>query len=150
MKNQKGITLLSVIITVILLAIIGGIAINSGVDTYESSKVAKFETYMKMLQKKVDLMIEEGVDYTTIGSTLTSAQQTKLQTILNNDTNNYIDTTDATLSTIRYFSSNDLKTHFDIENVEDEIVINFANREVISLNGIEKDDVMYYVEYGLH
>ena len=150
MKNNKGITLITVIITVVLLAIMAGLVITYGVDTFQNSKVVKFETNMKTLQKKVDLSLEEGTDYTTLGSALTSEQQAKLQTILDNDSNNYIETDDATKTTLRYFSSSDIEEDFDVKKIDDEIVVNFANREVISLNGVEKDDVMHYVEYGLH
>ena len=64
MEKNKGITLITLIMTVIILLIIAGLSINYGINTYKSSKVMKFETYMKILQKKVDIMIEEGIDYT--------------------------------------------------------------------------------------
>ena len=150
MKKDKGITLITVIITVVLLAIMVGLVITYGIDTFEKSKVVKFETNMKTLQKKVDLSLEEGIDYTTLGSGLSTNQKKTLQTILDNDSNNYIETDDASLTTLRYFSSTDIQEDFGIENIDDEIVVNFANREVISLNGVEKDEVMHYVEYGLH
>ena len=150
MKKDKGITLITVIITVVLLAIMVGLVITYGIDTFEKSKVVKFETNMKTLQKKVDLSLEEGIDYTTLGSGLSTNQKKTLQTILDNDSNNYIETDDASLTTLRYFSSADIQADFGIESIDDEIVVNFANREVISLNGVEKDEVMHYVEYGLH
>lgn len=150
MRNEKGLTLITVIITIILLTILAGVAVSTGIDTYEDSKVTKFETYMKMIQKKVDIIIEEETDHTTLGSALTSDQQSNLQEILNEDTSDYIATNSATSTELRYFSSTDIEEVFDIKNVQDDIVINFANREVISLNGVKKDRVMHYVEYGLH
>lgn len=64
--------------------------------------------------------------------------------------NNFVETDSVDEPKLRYFSSSDIETFFDIKDVQDEIVINFANREVISLNGVEKNGVMHYVEYGLH
>ena len=64
--------------------------------------------------------------------------------------NNFVETDSVDEPELRYFSSSDIETFFDIKDVQDEIVINFANREVISLNGVEKNGVMHYVEYGLH
>ena len=49
-----------VIMTVILLAILAGLALKNGMDTFESSKVVKFESYMKVIQKEVDIILEEG------------------------------------------------------------------------------------------
>ena len=78
MEKNKGITLITLIMTVIILLIIAGLSINYGINTYKSSKVMKFETYMKILQKKVDIMIEEGIDYTTVGTALTNGQKDRL------------------------------------------------------------------------
>ncbi len=142
MEKNKGITLITLIMTVIILLIIAGLSINYGINTYKSSKVMKFETYMKILQKKVDIMIEEGIDYTTVGTALTNGQKDRLQAIMP-----AIDTSEPQL---RYFSSDSIEEVFDVPEVYDEIVINFANRDVISLNGVEKNGVMHYVEYTLH
>ena len=149
MRSKKGITLITLIITVVVLGLISGISITTGVNTYKESKVVKYETYMKVLQKKVDIILEEGTDFSIMGATLSTSQKETLQSILDNDTNNYIKTQDANAVTIRYFSSSDIEEYFDIDDVTDDIVINFANREVISLNGIEKDNVVHYVLQGL-
>jgi len=151
MKNNKGITLVTVIATVVLLVIISGLSVYYGIDTYKASKVAKFETYMRAIQKKVDILMEEEVDYTTIGSPISEQNITKLQQIIEQDY--YVETTEEDLAEteyLRYFSSADISTYFEIDNTGDEIVVNFANREIISLNGIEKDGIMHYVEVGLH
>lgn len=142
MEKNKGITLITLIMTVIILLIIAGLSINYGINTYKSSKVMKFETYMKILQKKVDIMIEEGIDYTTVGTALTNGQKDRLQAIM--------PTIDTSEPQLRYFSSDNIEEVFDLPEVYDEIVINFANRDVISLNGVEKNGVMHYVEYTLH
>ena len=147
MKNNKGITLIMVIMTVILLAILAGLALKNGMDTFESSKVVKFESYMKVIQKEVDIILEEGTDYMNLGQALTSEHKQKLQAILSNE---FVETNSVEEPKLRYFSSSDIENVFNIKDVEDEIVVNFANREVISLNGVEKNGVMHYVEYGLH
>ena len=59
-------------------------------------------------------------------------------------------TIDTSEPQLRYFSSDNIEEVFDVPEVYDEIVINFANRDVISLNGVEKNGVMHYVEYTLH
>ncbi len=148
MKNNKGVTLIIVIITVVLLTIIAGLAITYGIDTYNNTKVMKFQAYMKAIQKKVDIVIEENVGiegyYNSLGQALTDEQRTKLQTIISS--NSKIETKEVNSEKLRYFSESEIKKQFDLENVNDDIIVNFANREIISLNGVEKDNVMHYVE----
>ena len=144
MKNNKGITLIIVIMTVILLTILMGLIITSSIDTYYSSKFVSFETNIKLIQKKVDMALEERIDYETLGQPLNDEQKAKLAEIIANDNNNMISTEDPTAETLRYFSSNDIKEDFELSDIRGEFVINFANREVISLEGAEKDNVMYY------
>lgn len=147
MKKEQGITLIALIMTVMLLIIITGLVVTNSMDTYEESRVIKFETYMKIIQKKVDVLIEENSDYRSLGTALTDEQENRLLTIITD--NNSIRTNGIT-EDIRYFSATDIKAIFEISDINDEIVINFGNREVISLNGIEKDGVMHYVESGLY
>lgn len=144
MKNNKGITLIIVIMTVILLTILMALVITSSIDTYYSSKFVSFETNIKLIQKKVDMALEERIDYETLGQPLNDEQKAKLAEIIANDNNNMISTEDPTAETLRYFSSNDIKEDFELSDIRGEFVINFANREVISLEGAEKDNVMYY------
>lgn len=148
MKNNKGITLIIVIMTVVLLAILAGLLVADGKDTYQESQVIKFEAYMKVIQKKVDLIIEEYGNDLNFGSSLTDEQKDKLSTIIND--NPQISTRNVNEEKLRYFSSNDIENDLELSDIEDEIIINFANRDVISLNGVEKDNVMHYVEYTLY
>lgn len=152
MKNNKGITLIIVIITVILLTIIAGLAVTYGIDTYKNTKVIKFQAYMKAIQKKVDVIVEENVGdstyYNTLGKPLTEEQKAKLQTIINS--NSKIETSDVNEEKLRYFSASDIANVFELNDISDDIVVNFAKRDIISLNGVEKDNVMHYVEYTLH
>ena len=144
MKSNKGITLIIVIMTVVLLTILMGLVITSSIDTYNKSKFLSFETNMKLIQKKVDMALEERIDYKTLGHSLNEEQKAKLATIIANDNNNMISTEDPSAETLRYFSSNDINEDFELSDIRGEFVINFANREVISLDGAEKDNVMYY------
>ena len=149
MRNNKGITLISLIVIVIILAMLTGYIVTSVNNTYEKSSIIQFSSYMQMIQKKVDIYVEEGTDIETLGQPLSTENKTRLQEILNSDTKNVIETTDANGSKLRYFSSSDIYEDFEISEINDEVVVNFANREIISLNGVQKDEEMYYVIQGL-
>lgn len=149
MKNNEGITLVAVILTVIILVMLAGvIAIEIG-DTYEKSSVVQFIAYMKMIQKKVDFYVEEGVNCENLGRSLTLENKSNLQNIIDLDYQNLISTSDVNSTKLRYFNSTDIYKYFDIADINDEIIVNFENREIISLTGVEKDGEKYYVENGL-
>ncbi len=148
MKNNKGITLIVVILTVVLLSILGGLLITNGTKTYKKSQIVHFETYMKNIQKKVDILVESEPNYLSYGQELTAEQKNKLQQIINSDSN--IETRNVNEPKLRYFSSSDIESTLELFDINDEFVINFANRDVISLNGVEKDNKMHYVQYTLN
>lgn len=149
MKDNKGITLIAVILTVIILSLLAGVIVFNINKTYENSSIMQFTSYMKMIQKKVDFYVEEETNYETLGKTLSSSDKIRLQDIINKDTKNLISTNDVNSTELRYFNSDDIYKYFEISNINDEIVVNFENREVISLNGVEKDGNKYYVENGV-
>ena len=149
MKNNKGITLVAVILTVIILSLLAGVIVYNIDKTYENSSIVQFTSYMKMIQKKEDFYVEEGTNYETLGQALNSSNKKILQDIINKDSENLISTTDVNSSKLRYFNSSDIYEDFEIADINDEIIVNFENREVISLKGVERDGKKYYVENGL-
>ena len=75
MKNNKGITLVAVILTVIILSLLAGAIVYNIDKTYENSSIVQFTSYMKMIQKKVDFYVEEGTNYETLGQALNSSNK---------------------------------------------------------------------------
>ena len=78
----------------------------------------------------------------------TTAKTAKIQTIVKAG-GCYTKEADLANAKWRYFSTYDISTLFGISNVSDDIVVNFANRDVVSLKGIEKNGVTHYSEYTL-
>ena len=146
-KNQRGITLIGLIITIVLMLILTAVAINVGVGDIDYSKRIRFMSYMQAIQKKVDY-ITEYENYENYGDALTSEQKTKLTTILSNENDTFI-TNDVNSVTLKYFNSQKIASQLELDNIDDEIIVNFATREVISLNGIEYEDNIYYTQYNL-
>lgn len=143
-KNNKGITLITLVVTVIVIGILASVATYSGIEVINSSKLTRFTTEMKLIQTKVNEIYEDRNDeeYEEIGTT---EELNKLSTILSSlnsewsygssDTNKY-----------KYFSQNEIKNKLNIEDVQQEgIFIDFDNRKVVSSNGITVDGKTYYV-----
>lgn len=140
MKNEKGITLISLVVTIVIMLIIAGVATYSGMESIQSSKKSAFISEMEMIQAKVNSIYEERKNntekveyYNNIGQDISIIDETKLATLF--PENNFLG--------FKYFNSNDLKK-LDLYNINHEVLINYDTREVISLNGIEIEGTIYY------
>lgn len=146
-KENKGITIIALIITIVIMLILASVTIYVGTDSVDYSKMVKFTSYMQAIQKQVD-EISKSEDYSAYGQELTIEEQERLTQVLENENDTFI-TSDVTSEFLRFFDTDDLKSQLELDNIDDEIVVNFETREVISLNGIEHEDKMYYTQYNL-
>ena len=53
-KNEKGVTLISLTVTIIVLMILASVGVTSGISTINSSKLTKFTSEMKTMQVNVN------------------------------------------------------------------------------------------------
>lgn len=139
MKNQNGVTLISLVVTIILMVILASVVTFGGIDSISSAKRTTFISELEIIQAKVNSIHEQRKAskqdkeyYDSIGQNV-SVLGTKLSEILGG----------SSQDGFKYFSKNDLK-NIDIENVNQNVIINFDTREVISVDGIEQDGKKYY------
>lgn len=59
MKNEKGITIITLVITIVIMLILAGIVTNSGMKSIETAKKTAFISEMEMIQAKVNTIYEE-------------------------------------------------------------------------------------------
>lgn len=59
MKNKKGITLIALTITVIILLILASVATYSGIEVIRSARLTAFTTELKIMQTQVNELYEE-------------------------------------------------------------------------------------------
>ena len=145
-KDNKGITLITLIITIILMSILVSVATYSGINTYKSMQVTKFVAQMQLIQAKVDDLAQAN-ETEGLGEDITEAQKNVLDLAYKNG--EVKDDNDDYKSKYRYLSVENLKTQLDIDDVEDEVLINFETREVVSLTGVEYNGNTYYTQYNL-
>ena len=152
MKNknsQKGITIIALVITVIMLLILASVATYTGIESYDKAEQIKFVSQMKLIQTKVDEKVQEdGFTLEGYGTILTDEQK---QTINNAVANGEIlsPTEDDYSNYVRYFSKEHLSTQLSLDNIDEGIIINFKTREVISTVGFEYGGTIYYTQYKL-
>lgn len=150
-KNEKGITLMALIITIIVMLILAGVSIKSGSDAVEQTRLKGFYSKLETIQKRVDEIATNNESYTDEGGNivylkeqgtafadLDNTQKMKLENIIQNKNIN------ADASKFRYFSVEDLKKFFELLDFEYDVFIDFDDRVVIAADGIEINGKTYY------
>lgn len=162
MKKNNGITLISLVVTIVILLLISTVTINVGMDSYNLIAVENFTSKLKIIQAKVDNIAEENEDINNYGFTkLSDISGTDQQTynlfydIITNPTNYNINTdeswddeSDGNIENYYYFTQDDLEK-IGLKNQEISVIINFETRNVIAKKGVKKDDKTYYRQYDL-
>ena len=90
MKSQKGITLVSLVVTIVIMAILAGVATYTGMESIQETKRTTFISELEMIQAKVNTIYEkikvndqDRIYYTdTIGQDVTQLEDSKLNEIL--------------------------------------------------------------------
>lgn len=146
-KDNKGITLIALILTIIIMLILVSVTTYTGIDTYKESKVTAFVSQMQLIQSKVDnIKNEKTIDELMLfGEDANSSNQ--ISSINSAFSNSEITSND--INSYRYFTKSKLLEIFDIEEAYDDVMINFTTREVVSLNGVEYKGTKYYTQYKL-
>lgn len=145
-KRDNGITVISLIITIIVMLILAAVTISVGTENIDKAHMTNFVSYMQLIQAKVDF-IAEYEEYSNYGEELNDENKKLLQEILSSQTESFLTTTSS--SELKFFDSSHIASDLEIENIDDEIVVDFNTREVISLTGIKYEDAMYFTQYNL-
>ncbi len=147
-KYNKGITLIVLIVTVIIMLILVSVTTYTGFDTYKTIKVNRFVTQMQLLQSKIDdlvtTMSEEELDNLGLKTVTTQEQKNAINSAKEREG---ITTND--ISAYKVFTKDNILNILDVEDVQNDIMVNFKTREIVSVAGIEYKDEMYYTQYIL-
>lgn len=149
MKDNKGVTIITLAITVIVLAILAVTVISNGKKSIEISKKQQFISELEMVQSKVNTISEkiensqtERNYYNSAGKAIDNLDQSKLTLILKRTPKNGTSFTTSN-DGFQYFETAELEK-IGISGVSQAILINFSTREVYSYTGIELDGKMHY------
>ena len=151
-KNNKGITLITLVLTIIVLLILTSISVYSGVDVIRSSKFTKFATELKIMQTHVNEIYQKYIDGGSIdvgGNTYTGDEILNIGKDISQVTDkaNIAFTSNGSGITdktgYKYFDQQTIKD-LNIEGVEEEFFINIQKRSIVSCEGFEYENKMYY------
>lgn len=143
-KNNKGITLMALVITIIILIILASIGTYSGIQVVKSAQFTAFSTELKIMQTQVNKLYEEKKNGNTEyvdGLGIAISSKTDVQEQANKVFTALGITTDT--SDYKYFDINTIKS-LNIEGVEGEFFVNVDKRSVVSYDGFEYEGTTYY------
>lgn len=144
-SSNRGITLIMLVITIIILSILVGVTINVGYSTYKDMQMTGYVAKMNMVQSRVNVVsqkIAQGdTSYDSIGtpiSDLSASIKDKINSILGG----------ASSDGFKYYDENALK-ELGVEKVDEAVIINLNTRIIYSILGIKYEDKIYYNQYNL-
>lgn len=163
MKKNKGVTLVSLVVVILILFILSSVTIQVGIRVYNEAKVENYVSRLKVIQAKVDNLAEETDDVSSYGFIkLTDAQgiDSEAFQIFNSiiqDPNKYNITEgsswnnalDSVIDNYYYFSPKDLEKKLGLKNQDMTVAINFKTRNVISKSSLKMDDKFYHRQYDV-
>ena len=143
LANDKGITLLALVITIIILIILAAIAIPAGRDTIEKAKLTTFETEIQTMQYKVNELAQklDSKDQNSVSqiqSLGNSIQQVQEQATKAFEGADVYDTTGY-----KYYSKEVLE-NLGFPNFKNEFLVNVEKRSVIGLTGAKYKGLAFY------
>lgn len=144
MKSDKGITLITLVITIVVLLILSGVATYQGTRTLEFSRALKFATELQIIQQEVNKIYEENKENLSninLGTSVDTTNQNIVKAHKAASTTN--------INKFRYFNAESILSAFGIEDIKQEIIVCFETREVISVTGINYNRETYYTQNEL-
>lgn len=147
MKNNKGITLISLVVMIIIILILVTVSSTTGVNVIRQSKYNRAVSEMKTMQTKINELYEDYkgenvdniADFGTAIDDISPSLQSKAEIAINSVNGNINNKRE-----FRYLSSNYIKNTFDLDGVEEDYLVNIKTREVILIDGIKNDGEIYY------
>lgn len=160
MKKSQGITLISLVVTVVIMIIISSVSIQVSVRVYNDAKVENYITKLKVVQSKVDNLVEETDDvssYEFIPLTTIEAIDANAFTIFTdvianpqkyNINSSWNEESDKKIENYYYFDKDELEK-LGLKNQDITVAINFETRNVIAKESLKLNGKVYHRQYDL-
>ncbi len=170
MKKERGISLIKICIIVAIIFIVATICAFIFKESKEKENLNKFISQMELIQEKVNRVRNEYKIWEKYNPNESGNFYTYLQSLnysnANASTNPYIEefneiirfidesdaeywnsNVDTIITNYCYFSPDDLKNSFGLDNIDTSVIINFYTGNVISKKGIKEEDKTIYRQY---
>lgn len=142
-KNSKGITLVSLVITIIILMLITSVTVYTGTNVIKQVTLQNVNTDMMLIKAKVKTM-EEQAKFNKDNS---NYKGTPLIDVHDNKKIDKLVDEETVEDITKYYllSKEDLNS-MGLEKIDiaDGYLVNYESEEIIYVRGLKKDDNMYY------
>ena len=145
-KETKGVTLIALVVTIVVLLILASIGINSGQDAINSAKFNEFKSELKIMQTKVNELNQSNE--TEIGPELTEQQKNifNVENVYNIIFENKSDEEITNIKNgFRYLSKYSINNDWNLDSITRDYFVNIEKRIVISCIGFEYKGKTYYM-----
>lgn len=149
MRDEKGITMLILVITIILTLLIAVTATYSGIDTYKGMRVKTFSEQLKIVRERVEVVKDKASTNSEISLNSLGRSLDELDSSLRDDIINSINNSgelSANSANYRYFETSDLKEDLGIEIEDFAVAIDFDRSVVIGVRGVEYEGHVVYTQ----
>lgn len=166
MRNQKGITLITLMLTMIIIFILGAISVYTGVEAYKTIKIQNFMAQMRVIQERVNLICEDwknwdGYDVSgddsadannfnlyidaylkekNAGMAKQRASETtypEFHDIINSPDKTILTGNDKVITNYYHFTSEELEQYLGLKDLKIDVIINFSTRNFVEKDGVE-------------
>lgn len=155
--NSRGITLTTLVVTIVVLLILAGVATFSGIEAIDNTKRTKFIAELKIMQSYVNQWYEDckpnnvqtwsgniEAKFSDSGAIWLGSTNTDNSATIEK-AKNTLTTAGITLSAnnFYYLSSNTLNS-LGVEGVSQDVLVSIQDRKVVSYLGLKYKNAMYY------
>lgn len=154
LKKNSGITMISLVVTIIILVILSSIITYSGLSSIRNNKFEKLRFEMEIVQANVNLWYQQYIDVPNeeidIGSPIPDSMLSELQgpTGTLNKVKEIADSMNIDMSndisSYRYFSKTDFES-LQISGIENNYIIDIKKQIVILVEAYEYNGTNYYI-----
>ena len=144
MKQEKGVTMIMMVVTIVMMILIAGFSIYNSKDTIIETKLAKIYNEIKEVKTGViryKVLYEDGMEVIADDKLSSLAAYPAISTREKPDQEYYL------LDFVN--KSNVLNDIFELRNVENNYIVNvkdIENIEIFLVNGIKIGDDTYYTD----
>lgn len=144
--KEKGVTLIALVTTIVILLILSSIGATVGISTINSANFSQFKEELKILQTKINELYQNNE--ISIGQELTEEQKNIftvniISDIIFKDKSNT--EKEKIQDGFRYCNSTYIQKDLELKNVKRDYLINVEYRYVIYYEGYEYNGTIYYM-----
>lgn len=149
-NNERGVTIVALAITIIVLFLLSAISINIGLDSIRKSRYYSAISQMKVMQSKINELYEDyngrmGNTYGVKIETLEEKEQERAKKAFSIvKTENLTEGNIGDFEEYRFFSKDYITNTLDVAGIEYDFIVNLDKRTVILIDGIKFNNEKYY------